>query len=410
MISFQGNYQELVILTEHFSPSTGATAQLITDLADDLHANGVRITILTSTASSFSDPYPVVRFSSFSTGSVDLLSKLLRGVYFLLGTATWLFFRLKSNQCLLIVSNPPFAGLIGLLLRWTKGSSFIFLFQDVFPRSACLTGVLPTKGPIVWLWHVLMKLVVNSSKATVVLSTAMAQRCIREFGTSPELVVIPNWAIFSPHAPLKRNSKLAKEWNLITPFTIQYSGNFGRLHDILTILEAVRLLQTHSIKFVFVGGGAKASQITAYASQYDLKNLIVKPYQPRDKLCDSLSACDVAIVSLIPGAEDTVAPSKIYGILASSRPVVLIAPINCDLAEFVISNHFGLVVEPGDVVGLSSTLIELSSNAPLLQDLSANALHTYKKYFGRHCSTNQYLELFRKHFNIQTAPIAKQQP
>ena len=40
--------KELVIVTEHFSPSTGATAQLVTDLADDLHARGVNICILTS--------------------------------------------------------------------------------------------------------------------------------------------------------------------------------------------------------------------------------------------------------------------------------------------------------------------------------------------------------------------------
>ena len=42
--------KELIILTEHLWPSTGATAQLVKDLADDLHAKGSSLRVLTATA------------------------------------------------------------------------------------------------------------------------------------------------------------------------------------------------------------------------------------------------------------------------------------------------------------------------------------------------------------------------
>ena len=41
---------ELLILSEHFAPSTGATAQLVTDLALGLAARGHRCRVLTATA------------------------------------------------------------------------------------------------------------------------------------------------------------------------------------------------------------------------------------------------------------------------------------------------------------------------------------------------------------------------
>ena len=44
--------KELIILTEHFWPSTGATAQLVSDLVDDLHAQCCCLRVLTSTPGS----------------------------------------------------------------------------------------------------------------------------------------------------------------------------------------------------------------------------------------------------------------------------------------------------------------------------------------------------------------------
>ena len=74
--------KELVILTEHFSPSTGATAQLVTNLADDLHEKGVCLSVLTSTAGNVDKPYRVIRFSASDSTSVGILRKIIGGLLF----------------------------------------------------------------------------------------------------------------------------------------------------------------------------------------------------------------------------------------------------------------------------------------------------------------------------------------
>ena len=388
--------KELLVLTEHFWPSTGATAQLVTDLVEDLLMKGVRLRVLTSTPGPPSSTYPIHRFSTSSKVSVGIIGKLIDGLHFFLASLYWLLRYSRDGQGLFIVSNPPFVGLVGPLLSLLKQLPYVFLLQDIFPRSAVLTGVLPTKGPLSWIWRQLLSLVLSGSQATVVLSSSMIARCRQEFGEKSRLVSIPNWSVVPVSSSQKSRNSLAKEWGVDSVFTVQYSGNFGRLHDILTILEAARLLADRPLKFVFVGGGAKRSQILAYCEAYGLANVILHPYQPREHLSTSLSACDVSLVSHISGSEDTVAPSKLYGILASSRPVLLIASEVCELARMVDQAACGVVVQQGDVHGLVDALLTLQADPQRVAAMSERAGALYQAQFGRHQSTTAYLNLFRQ--------------
>lgn len=389
--------KELIIITEHFSPSTGATAQLIADLAEDLFRQGVNLRVLTSTIGSSGYPFPVHRFAaSRSSSSATIFHKAIYGLHFFTGSAIWLLSNVQHHQSLLIVSNPPFIGLIGVILSIVRKTRYIFLFQDVFPRSASLTGILPAQGPIRFFWRSILKTVLTRSQATIVLSESMTRRCQLDFGFDTTFLSIANWAVLPAHGISKQNSCFSSSWGVNNCFTVQYSGNFGRLHEILTILEAARLLKTQNIKFVFVGGGAKEAQIRKYAETYNLDNITVKPYQSRELLADSLAACDVSVVSLIPGAEDTVAPSKFYGIIASSRPVLLISNHDSDLAKLVRSEKIGLVIEQGDVTLLADAILSLKYDNELVLKMGSNARKLYEKEYGRNKSTRDYYHLLRQ--------------
>ena len=94
---------------------------------------------------------------------------------------------------MLIVSNPPFIGVIGPLLKWLRRLSYVFLFQDLFPRSAVLSGVLPRQGLATQAWHGLMQMVCEHSAATVVLNQSMARRLAGETSKSLPFRVNHNW-------------------------------------------------------------------------------------------------------------------------------------------------------------------------------------------------------------------------
>lgn len=389
--------KQLIILTEYFAPSTGATAQLVSDLADDLHSAGVHLTVLTSSPGSAQYSYPVLRFLGPSKNTTGVVQKVLAGLSFFGGTTVWLLKNIKRNHSLLIVSNPPFVGLIGVFLSIFKKTRYAYLFQDVFPRSASLTGILPAQGPLIFLWRFLIKAVLTQSQFTIVLSEAMRRRCSHEYGVKLRLASISNWAVLDPQSKSKMQSRLASEWGICDTLTLQYSGNFGRLHEILIILEAARMLTHHPIKFVFVGGGAKLLQIKRYCDEFNLENVLVKPYQTRHDLSDSLAACDISIVSMIPGAEDTVAPSKFYGIIASSRPVLLISSPDSFLSSLILRAGCGVVVPHGDVCQLAQTILDLNNSSETLVDMGKNARRLYESEYGRRNSTTQYHNLLAQH-------------
>jgi glycosyltransferase involved in cell wall biosynthesis len=321
-----------------------------------------------------------------------VLAKALNGLRFLAGSLLWGLRHGRRGQAVLIASNPPFIGLLGPLLQ-LRGLHYIFVFQDLFPRSAVLSGVLPAAGPLTSLWRRLMAWVVRCSRTTVVLSEAMAERLQRDFGHDLPLTLIPNWAVEAALPLPRRSNPFARELGLGDLFTVQYSGNFGRLHDLLTLLEAARLLVDDPIRFLFIGGGAKGDQIRAYREGLGLANLLQLPYQSRERLPESLGACDLAAIGLIPGAEDTVAPCKFYGILASARPVLLIARRRCDLARLVLEQDCGLVVEPGEAAELAAALRQLQHDPDRVAAMGRRGRRLYDERFGRERSIEAYAAL-----------------
>ncbi|MFN7658595.1 MAG: glycosyltransferase, partial [Dolichospermum sp.] len=105
----------------------------------------------------------------------------------------------------------------------------------------------------------------------------------------PKIKVIENWAIEDIPAVNKQENKFAKQHELDEIFTVLYSGNLGRLHDIETITEAAKILKDEQIKFVFIGDGAKTKIVKQAIDNYQLKNILLLPYQPRELLPLSLT-------------------------------------------------------------------------------------------------------------------------
>ena len=390
-MTYSPKTNRLFVITEHFEPSTGATAQLTSDLTRYLFDNGINITVLTSSSGKHDLPFPVIRFSQLPEYRIGILNKLYAGTKFFFGTILWLFLHLRSSDSLFIVSNPPFIGLIGPIFFLLRGASYRFLCQDIFPRSAVLTGLLPAKGPVVTIWRSLIKLVFTLSDTTITLSDSMKHRCQKDFGIHPnKIVVIPNWSVVTP-SDLKKPLCVDPT---PPPFTLQYSGNFGRLHDLLTILEAARLLKNEHITFDFIGAGAKQQQILHYKEVYGLQNIHLKPYQSRAALPQSLSSCDASFVSLIPGSEDTVAPSKLYGILAFSKPVLLICSPHSSIAKSLTDSGSGLVCSQGDVRSLVENILTLFRSPEARASMSRNALKLYRTRYQKKVCLASYLKLF----------------
>ena len=108
-------------------------------------------------------------------------------------------------------------------------------------------------------------------------------------------------------------------------FTVIYSGNQGRCHDLTTLIDAAELLRENpSVLFLIIGSGAQHKELVGRAEALNLPNVRFLPYQEADALPAVLAAADLAVVSLLANAEGQVAPSKLYGHLAAGSPLAVI--------------------------------------------------------------------------------------
>lgn len=386
----------LLILSQHFAPETGATAQLISDIAHSFNNEVQFKTHVYTAARQYKSQKNVTVAPQLHFRKNTLLPKLLNGAIFCISSIGYILNKRNLYSAILVVSNPPFVGIVGALVRALTGIPFIFLCQDLFPESAINSGIIPDKGPLRFLFHHYSLLIFKASRSIIVLNPSMKRRIDNSYGISQKTHVIHNWSVVEASTinSNRSSSTLRSEWGLQDKFVVQYSGNFGLMHDMLTILEAARSMSNTSTRFLFIGDGSKRHQLEAYAQLSS--NIMLKPYQSRSDLRASLSSCDISLISMAFGSEGIISPSKLYGILSVGKPILFVGRYDSYIGDLIRQYNCGIIIEPGDPLALRDAIESLIDNSTLLEELSRNSLLAYVNTFGIKKSIPKYLRIINQ--------------
>ncbi|MHC5740416.1 MAG: glycosyltransferase family 4 protein [Nostoc sp.] len=379
--------EKITIITQYFYPNHAATAQLMADLAKGLSQKGYQVNIFTGTQANNTTPElsnQITIYRAFSpiTASSSILSKVICSVFFLLGALRYVIFSLPHTTPLLIASNPPYSALIGTVFKIIRGGKYHFLLQDIFPESAVMSGIIQQNSFLFIFFSKLIYLTYKYADNIIVLSTSM--QCFLENKypeLKPKIKVIENWAVEDIIGCDKQANYFAQQYNLDKIFTVLYSGNLGRLHDIEIIAEAANILKNAPIQFVFIGDGAKTQVLKQAIQSNNLKNILLLPYQHREILHLSLTACDLSLVSLIAGAESIVAPSKLYGMLAAGRGVIAISSANSYIDQLLTNSGCGINTLPNNPQHLADLINELASDSTRVKLMGDKARQVYKSKY-----------------------------
>jgi glycosyltransferase involved in cell wall biosynthesis len=111
------------------------------------------------------------------------------------------------------------------------------------------------------------------------------------------------------------------------------------------------------VTIALVGDGARRSALRALADLLEVEDQVqFLPYQRRTVLPLSLSSADVHVVGLARGLAGYVVPSRLYGILAVGRPVIVAADAESETARLVLEAGCGVVLPPGRPEILAATI------------------------------------------------------
>lgn len=399
-----------IFLNRYFHPDISATSQMLSDLAFHLAAEGVAVHVITS-RQRYDDPgaqlpahetlrgVTVHRVWTSRFGRGHLGGRALDYLSFYVSASLALAGLARRGDVVVAKTDPPLISVPAAFVARLRGAVLANWLQDVFPEVAERMGVRLARGPAGALIRRLRNYSLRSATVNVALGERMA-RAVRALAglEQARVAVIHNWADGDAIRPLARaGNPLRAAWGLEDKFVLVYSGNMGRAHEFATMLDAAEELKARAqIVFLFIGGGHFRAWIEAEARRRGLANVRFQPYQPRERLAQSLGVADAHLTCLLPAMEGLIVPSKLYAILASGRPTLHVGDPDGEVAGLLQASNAGRSVRSGDAAALAANIEELAADSATCDALGRNARAAFDAHYAQHIAFAHWGRLLAK--------------
>ncbi len=389
----------LLVLNQYYWPGVEATAQLLTELcealAEDLDVtvvtgqlhgqeeqphrsvrNGVEIVRVPST--SFERSKLFARASNYAT---YLTSALIRGL------------RGRRPDVVLCMTDPPIVANIALLVARRFRVPVVVVSQDVFPEIAVQLKRL--ENPVVMsLLRGLVGLYLRRADRIVAIGDTMRRRLEEKGAPAERMLVIPNWIDTTRLGPLDKSNHWSRSWGVDEKFVVMHSGNVGHAQDLDSLIRAGTFLRDlDDLQIMIIGMGARHAELVALAELHEVDQVQFLYYQSRAVLPQSLSAADVHVVGLAAGLAGYVVPSRLYGILAVGRPVIVAADPESETAQLVTEVGCGIVVPPGRPELLARAIRDAHDGRYDLEAMGARGREWVEREADRSVAVRRYRDL-----------------
>jgi putative colanic acid biosynthesis glycosyltransferase WcaI len=385
----------LLVLNYYYGPAESSSGQLLTEMCEDM-VGEVDVTVVAANPDdeetlSLPSRGVDIRWTPVTPfGKTSLVLRLLNYLSFLLAAGPMVL-RAPRPDVVLCMTNPPVVGMLGALLAGIRGARLIVIVQDVHPEVGVISGRLTNKLGV-WALRWARRFFFRRAERIIAISEAMKQRLVERGAEAERVVVINNWIDADEITPRPRDNEWAQEHGLDDGFTVMHAGNVGLLQAIEAFVDAAELVP--EARFVILGEGANKKALEERARSKSLPNVVFVPRQPQKELSDVLASTDAHLVSLMPGLAGLMEPSKLYGALATGRPVLAAMELGTEAAEVVERTGCGVVVAPAQPEALAAGVRELAAlQQSELQQMGEKARAYCEQFCNRRRSTDAYREL-----------------
>ena len=388
----------ILLLNEYYPPDTSATAKMAAQVAEAL-AQRHRVTVVAGRPSYDPDaryPYALLRCDSRNKVIVECVGstafprhQMLRRVSNYLSYLALAVLRALALRpdVILAMTDPPIAGIAGAIVARLAGRPFVYNIRDLYPDMA-VGGDIVRAGKWAARWENLHRWALKQAARVIVLGDDMRERILAK-GVAAERVVVvrdgttPTTALGTTTASAAasmpdRGDPVVQEIRQGFPFVVLHAGNLGFYGAWDTLLGAAKILSNENTGFVFIGDGANRAALESAARE--LPNVKFAPFRPVAELPHVMMAGDLHIVTVKRGLEGVVVPSKLYSILAAGRPIIVVAPAECDAARIVVESGCGVAADPDDPAAVAAAIRELRAQPVRLGEMGRRARETAAKY------------------------------
>ena len=297
------------------------------------------------------------------------------------------------------LTTPPLLGLWGRMAQRLRGVRHVVWSMDLHPDAEFALGMLDEGSLVGRLLERAHAGPLRHADAVVSLGPYMTERLAAKGTPLERIVEIPVWSRGEEIVAVSHSDNpLREERGWKDRFVVLYSGNAGLVHRFDELLDAARALEAREPKvlFAFVGGGPRVPELQREVERRGLRNVEFHPYVPREQLGFSLVAGDAHFLSLEPDLAGIAVPGKLYGALASSRPVLFVGSRRCESAETIREAGAGLCFEPGMGAELAQAIERLAGDPDLARRAGQLGRCCFEACFERAQTCSSWTELLER--------------
>ncbi|WP_162875465.1 WcaI family glycosyltransferase [Sphingomonas crusticola] len=309
-------------------------------------------------AAEWLDGVRVWRCPIFLRKKASGLVRLLTSLSFGLTASPVLVWRILSQRPDVVLCVEPTLATAptALLAAWLVGARTVLHVQDLEVDAALAVGHIRLPKPLLRLAFGVERLLMRRFDQIVTISTKMQTAIERKGVPAERLVLVRNWVDVERIRPLGTPNGYREELGLQDRFVCLYSGQIGRKQALHLVLDAAESLQDDA-RFAFVIAGDGPERESLQQRYGALPNVRFLPLQPETRLPEFLNLADCHMLPQDAGMSELVLPSKLGGMLASGKRILVTADPDSELAEFLQAS--ATIVAPGSPSAIVEGLLSL---------------------------------------------------
>lgn len=406
----------ILIYSYNYYPEPIGIAPLMTELAEGLVARGHEVRVVTGMPNyPQRQIYPgyqgkmycteerngvvIQRSSVWIRPQPGLLSRMLLDGSFVLTSLLQALRGWQPDVILLTVPPLPIA-VPATLLGWFYSCPVVLNLQDILPEAAVHVGLIKNKQAI-RVFEALEKFAYRTAHTISVITEGFTDNLVGKGVAIEKIRCIPNWVDVKFIRPLsKADNPFRQIHNLQDKFVVMYSGNIALTQGLKTVIEAAaQIRHIPEVVFVIVGEAKALDDLWQVCVEHQVENVLLLPFQPREKLPEMLAAADVGLVMQKKNVIGFNMPSKIQVLLSSGRPIIASVPSTGTAANAIRQSGGGVVVEPECPDRLAEAILDLHSHPAKVEAIGEQG----RRYAMLHYSAEQALNRYEKLFYEVTA-------
>lgn len=403
--------KKITVITANYYPEDTAIGLYTSQFAEYLKNNSFNVTVLTgfpyypnwkipesyenkpSFYKEINNGVEIIRYKQYVPSKVNFKNRILMILSFNIGLFLNLFRLTRSDLVICIVpfTTNCFAGKLYSLIYKTK---FWIHLQDFEFDLLIDSGIGSKKSFFTKLFFKLLlkteSMILNSADLVSTISNSMMSK-VYEKSNPKNTFFFPNWVYIN-----NINPETSKKHNYFNPlkYNLLYSGNIGEKQDWNFFIEFCKLInKDDNIEIVIVGNGGYSDKLKERAGIYDF--IKFKDVVPYSELSDLLCSTDIHFLFQKHDVVDSVMPSKLLGMMASTKPSIVTGNENSEVNTIISNSKGGYYNSSNCPIEIYEKIIELKNNIEKSNEIGQNA----RKYVETNFSSEKVLNSFLNKVN-----------